>query len=153
MLNGRRRERSQPEASSFDGLQTCLIDKRAYVDHSHDRLPSDPLEALRELTRTEAERGELRRQFVADARTARVSWDHRSGSRSDDASVGVGVLLPPRVNESELRMPVCSLERLRLCRTKVPDPSEIAVATRDADVHTWLRWSRTRSCLDRHRRR
>ena len=40
-----------------------------------DRLPSDPLEALRELTRTEAELGQLRRQFVADARTAGVSWD------------------------------------------------------------------------------
>ena len=40
-----------------------------------DRLPTDPLEALRELTRTEAELGELRRQFVADARTAGVSWD------------------------------------------------------------------------------
>ena len=40
-----------------------------------DRLPSDPLEALRELTRTEAELGELRRQFVANARTAGVSWD------------------------------------------------------------------------------
>ena len=39
------------------------------------RLPSDPLEALRELTRTEAELGELRRQFVANARTAGVSWD------------------------------------------------------------------------------
>ena len=39
------------------------------------RLPSDPLEALRELTRTEAELGELRRQVVADARTAGVSWD------------------------------------------------------------------------------
>ena len=40
-----------------------------------DRLPSDPLEALRELTRTEAELGELRRRFVCDARTAGVSWD------------------------------------------------------------------------------
>ena len=40
-----------------------------------DRLPSDPLEALRELTRTEAELGELRRQFVNDARIAGVSWD------------------------------------------------------------------------------
>ena len=40
-----------------------------------DRLPSDPLEALRELTRTEAELDELRRQFVAGARTAGVSWD------------------------------------------------------------------------------
>ena len=40
-----------------------------------DRLPSDPLEALRELTRTEAELGELRRRFVSDARTAGVSWD------------------------------------------------------------------------------
>ena len=39
------------------------------------RLPSDPLEALRELTRTEAELGELRRRFVADARKAGVSWD------------------------------------------------------------------------------
>jgi hypothetical protein len=39
------------------------------------RLPSDPLEALRELTRTEAELGELRRRFVADARRAGVSWD------------------------------------------------------------------------------
>ena len=40
-----------------------------------DRLPSDPLEALRELTRTETELGKLRRQFVADARMAGVSWD------------------------------------------------------------------------------
>ena len=40
-----------------------------------NRLPSDPLEALRELTRTEAELGALRRQFVADARTAGVSWN------------------------------------------------------------------------------
>lgn len=40
-----------------------------------NRLPSDPLEALRELTRTEAELSQLRRQFVADARTAGVSWD------------------------------------------------------------------------------
>ena len=40
-----------------------------------DRLPFDPLEALRELTRTEAELGELRRRFVAEARTAGVSWD------------------------------------------------------------------------------
>ena len=40
-----------------------------------DRLPSDPLEALRELTRTEAELGQLRRKFVSDARTAGVSWD------------------------------------------------------------------------------
>ena len=39
------------------------------------RLPSDPLEALRELTRTEAELGELRRRFVSDARVAGVSWD------------------------------------------------------------------------------
>ena len=45
-----------------------------------DRLPSDPLEALRELTRTEAELGALRRQFVADARTAGVSWDEISES-------------------------------------------------------------------------
>ena len=40
-----------------------------------DRLPFDPLEALRELTRTEAELGELRRRFVADARMAGVSWN------------------------------------------------------------------------------
>ena len=40
-----------------------------------DRLPSDPLEALRELTRAEAELGQLRRRFVADARAAGVSWD------------------------------------------------------------------------------
>jgi hypothetical protein len=40
-----------------------------------DRLPTDPLEALRELTRTEAELGELRQRFVADARTAGMSWD------------------------------------------------------------------------------
>ena len=40
-----------------------------------DRLPSDPLEALHELTRIEAELGELRRRFVSDARTAGVSWD------------------------------------------------------------------------------
>ena len=40
-----------------------------------DRLPSDPLEALRELTRAEVELGELRRQFVASARAAGVSWD------------------------------------------------------------------------------
>lgn len=40
-----------------------------------DRLPSDPLEALRELTLAEVELGELRRQFVADARRAGVSWD------------------------------------------------------------------------------
>jgi uncharacterized NAD(P)/FAD-binding protein YdhS len=40
-----------------------------------DRLPTDPLEALRELTRTEAELGELRRRFVADARAAGMSWD------------------------------------------------------------------------------
>ena len=40
-----------------------------------DRLPSDPLEALRELTRTEAELGQLRRRFVSDARTVGVSWD------------------------------------------------------------------------------
>ncbi len=39
------------------------------------RLPSDPLDALRELTRAEAELGKLRRRFVADARTAGVSWD------------------------------------------------------------------------------
>ncbi len=39
------------------------------------KLPSDPLEALRELTRTEVELGELRRRFVADARKAGVSWD------------------------------------------------------------------------------
>ena len=39
------------------------------------KLPSDPLEALRELTRTEAELGELRRRFVADARKAGVSRD------------------------------------------------------------------------------
>jgi hypothetical protein len=40
-----------------------------------DRLPTDPLEALRELTRTEVELGELRRRFVADARLAGMSWD------------------------------------------------------------------------------
>ena len=40
-----------------------------------DRLPTDPLEALRELTRTEAELAELRRQSVATARAAGVSWD------------------------------------------------------------------------------
>jgi hypothetical protein len=40
-----------------------------------DRLPSDPLEALRELTRTEVELGELRRHYVADARGAGLSWD------------------------------------------------------------------------------
>ena len=40
-----------------------------------DRLPMDPLEALRELTRTEAELVELRRRFVADARIAGMSWD------------------------------------------------------------------------------
>ena len=40
-----------------------------------DRLSSDPLEALRELTRTEAELGELRRRFVTDARAAGASWD------------------------------------------------------------------------------
>ncbi len=40
-----------------------------------DRLPSDPLEALRELTRTEAELGALRRRLVAEARAAGVSWD------------------------------------------------------------------------------
>jgi uncharacterized NAD(P)/FAD-binding protein YdhS len=40
-----------------------------------DRLPTDPLEALRELTRTEAELGELCRRFVADARAAGMSWD------------------------------------------------------------------------------
>lgn len=40
-----------------------------------DRLPTDPLEALRELTRTEAELGELRRRFVADARAAGMSLD------------------------------------------------------------------------------
>ena len=40
-----------------------------------DRLPSDPLEALRELTRTEAELGELRRRFVVSARAAGASWD------------------------------------------------------------------------------
>ncbi len=39
------------------------------------KLPSDPLEALRELTRAEVELGELRRRFVADARKAGVSWD------------------------------------------------------------------------------
>ncbi len=39
------------------------------------KLPTDPLEALRELTRTDVELGELRRQFVAKARTAGVSWD------------------------------------------------------------------------------
>ena len=40
-----------------------------------DRLPSDPLDALRELTRTEVELAELRRKFVSEARTAGVSWD------------------------------------------------------------------------------
>ena len=40
-----------------------------------DRLPSDPLEALRELKRIEAELGDLRRRFVSDARIAGVSWD------------------------------------------------------------------------------
>lgn len=40
-----------------------------------DQLPSDPLDALRELTRAEVELGELRRRFVSDARAAGVSWD------------------------------------------------------------------------------
>jgi hypothetical protein len=40
-----------------------------------DHLPSDPLEALRELMRCEAEMSELRRRYVAEARTAGVSWD------------------------------------------------------------------------------
>ena len=40
-----------------------------------DRLPSDPLDALRALTRTEVELAELRRKFVSEARAAGVSWD------------------------------------------------------------------------------
>jgi hypothetical protein len=40
-----------------------------------DHLPSDPLEALRELTRCEAEMSELRRHYVAEARAVGVSWD------------------------------------------------------------------------------
>ncbi len=45
------------------------------MSHVLDRLPTDPLDALRELARTEAELGVLRRQSVADARAAGASWD------------------------------------------------------------------------------
>lgn len=40
-----------------------------------ERLPVDPLEALRELTRTEEELGVLRRRSVEAARAAGASWD------------------------------------------------------------------------------
>ena len=40
-----------------------------------DRLPRDPLDALRELARTEVEIGVLRRKSVADARAAGATWD------------------------------------------------------------------------------
>lgn len=40
-----------------------------------DQLPSEPLAALRELTRAEVELGDLRRRIVADARSAGASWD------------------------------------------------------------------------------
>lgn len=40
-----------------------------------DGMPTDPLDALRELTRTEAELDEMRRQQVAAARAAGATWD------------------------------------------------------------------------------
>ena len=40
-----------------------------------EELPSDPLDALRELTRTEAELDELRRKQVAAARDAGATWE------------------------------------------------------------------------------
>ena len=40
-----------------------------------ERLPADPLDALRELTRTEVELGVLRRRSVEAARAAGASWD------------------------------------------------------------------------------
>ncbi len=40
-----------------------------------DKLPADPLEALRALARTAAELDELRRQQVAAARAAGATWE------------------------------------------------------------------------------
>jgi hypothetical protein len=40
-----------------------------------DALPADPLDALRELTRSEAELDDIRHQQVAAARDAGASWD------------------------------------------------------------------------------
>jgi hypothetical protein len=40
-----------------------------------DELPADPLDALRALTRTEAELDELRREQVAAARDAGATWE------------------------------------------------------------------------------
>jgi len=40
-----------------------------------DPLPADPLDALRELTRSEAKLADLRHQQVAAARDAGASWD------------------------------------------------------------------------------
>lgn len=40
-----------------------------------DALPADPLDALRELTRSEAELDDMRHQQVAAARDAGASWD------------------------------------------------------------------------------
>jgi hypothetical protein len=40
-----------------------------------DELPADPLDALRELARTEVELDELRRQQVAAARAAGATWE------------------------------------------------------------------------------
>jgi uncharacterized NAD(P)/FAD-binding protein YdhS len=40
-----------------------------------DELPADPLDALRALTRTEAELDELRRKQVAAARDAGATWE------------------------------------------------------------------------------
>ena len=40
-----------------------------------DALPGEPLAALRELARTEIELDEMRRERVAQARTAGATWD------------------------------------------------------------------------------
>lgn len=40
-----------------------------------EKLPADPLDALRELTRSEAELDELRRERIMAARAAGASWE------------------------------------------------------------------------------
>ena len=57
-------------------LQVCLS---GYPDSMGviitDELPADPLDALRELARTETELDELRRKQVAAARAAGATWE------------------------------------------------------------------------------
>ncbi|HRE00249.1 MAG TPA: hypothetical protein PLV68_03060 [Ilumatobacteraceae bacterium] len=40
-----------------------------------DQLPSDPLDALRELSRRESELGRLRREVIGSARAAGATWE------------------------------------------------------------------------------